>query len=499
MTKTARSSAASRGWRFAVRGSGLTICLLAICCLSFAARVFLLDTQSIWWDEAISIHLATSSARELLANRAAHVHPPLYFLILKGWVELAGVSAFSVRFLSVWFNTVLVPVIYALGRRWLGRRTGLLASILMALSPLYIIYSQEARVYAMLPLVYLALLALGERLARGRSPAPWTYWLLLAAVETVGLYLHYVFLFAVGYVNLLLILGLRRRRHEWLRWLASQAVVVLLCLPWVVAAALRWDAILADIGVGDPFVEPVPLGYFSRLLWSFQWSGLSAAPGYVPLYATALVLAVLLPGALVRLTVAPPTRAATLRLLAHWFVPLIPALLMWQAKPLSHPRYVSVFVVALLLLVGYVLDHLARGRWAEKGLAALLGLAILAATVISLRAYYFDPRFAKDDTRGVAAAIAAQSSASDLVVVPPEDWSVPYYYDGPARVEMPWPGDAATDWEQLANLTQGREGAYLVDYYRATRDPWGLLPFAFESAGSLSDRWDFKGLYVRLY
>ena len=53
--------------------------LLLICCLAFAMRVFLLDAQPIWWDEAISLHLATSTLAQLLVDRAAHVHPPLYF------------------------------------------------------------------------------------------------------------------------------------------------------------------------------------------------------------------------------------------------------------------------------------------------------------------------------------------------------------------------------------------------------------------------------------
>lgn len=86
------------------------------------------------------------------------MHPPLYFLLLKGWMALAGVSALAVRFFSVWFNVLLVSAPYALGRRWLDSHTGLLAGLLVAISPLYIVYSQEARVYAMLPLLYIALM-----------------------------------------------------------------------------------------------------------------------------------------------------------------------------------------------------------------------------------------------------------------------------------------------------------------------------------------------------
>jgi len=477
--------------------------MLAICCLSFILRIFLIDAQSIWWDEAISLHLATSNITDLLVDRAAHIHPPLYFILLKGWVALTGTSAFGARFFSAWFNTLLPPVVYVLGCRWLDRRTGLIGSLLVALSPLYVIYSQEVRVYALLPLVYLIILAQVNRLtaslALGRWPV-WRIWLLFVCVEVVGLYLHYIVLPVIAYANLLLLLRLWRCRRQLVCWLISLALVVFLCLPWVVAVALNWEAVLADVGVGDSFVEPVPFGHFVRLLWAFQWSGLTTAPGYAPLRVTSLSLVVLLAFALAALLWIVETRRSTLRLLAHWLVPLSSALPMWQAKPLSHPRYVSLFAVALLFLVGYTLAQLYRQHFAGRILAVLLGFNVIVTSAIALRAWYFVPRFAKDDTRGAAAAIAARSTADDLVLVPPEDWSIPYYYDGRAPVEMIWPGDdTAADWERIAALTRQTRTVFLVDYYRATRDPRALLPFALESAGYLSDRWDFKGLYVRAY
>jgi len=469
--------------------------LVILIAVAFALRLFFLDTQPIWWDEAISIHLATSPLADLLADRAAHVHPPLYFLLLKAWVALAGTTAFSVRFLSAWFNTLLIPATCAFGRRWFDRRTGLVASVLVTLSPLYVVYSQEARVYAALPLLYLAMLALIERLRGEDYPATRRQWLLLALVEAVGLHLHYVFLIAVAYANGLLLLGPVRKQGVWTRWLGSLALVGLLSLPWIAAVAFSWPSVVADAGVDAPFVEPAPLDYFARLLWTFQWSGLTGAPGYPPIQWTALALAASLLVGLAVLGRRRGTRGDVLRLLGHWLGPLAGSLLLWQLKPLSHPRYVALFAVALFLLAAYVLDRLAAHR-ATLPFAALVVLLLLAVSAFSLRAYFFDPRFAKDDTRGTAAALAAHAGPGDLILVPPEDWSLPYYYEGPAQVEMVWPDEA---WKRLGGLTRAGQTVYLVDYYRATRDPAGLIPFGLETAGSLADRWGFKGLFVRVY
>ena len=466
--------------------------------LSFFLRLYRLDAQSIWWDEAISIHLANSGLLAILADRVTNLHPPLYFILLKGWVGLAGDSAFSARFFSAAFNTLLVAAVYAFGRRWLDRRAGLWAGLLVALSPFYVIYSQEARVYAILPLLYLALIALLHRLTQlSSSPTRDSrrYWLLFVLVQAAGLYLHYVFLLAVAYVNLWLLVCLWRRPRQRRGWAFSLGATFLLCLPWTVAVLFHWSAVLSRVGRSNLFAEPIPFDHFVRLLWTFQWTGLTAALNDATLMAVVALLAVLLAMALAVLLAAAATRRPALTLLAHWLAPLAGALLMWQAKPLSHPRYVALFAVAALLLCGHGLARLSAGGAARKGLAALLGLTLLCASAFSLHRYFFDPRYSKDDARGAAATIAARAAPGDLILVPPEDWSVPYYYRGPAQVEMVHPRDIA----RLTALTAPGQSVFLVDVNRATYDPGHCTPFALESAGSLVERWDLKGLNVRLY
>ena len=483
-----------------IRVSRLTLCLLGICLLAFALRLFSLDTQSIWWDEAISVHLARSSLAEIVANRSERLHPPLYFFLLKGFIALAGDSAFSVRFLSAWFSLLLVPALYAFGRRWLDRRAGLIAAAVAACSPLYLAYAQEARVYALLPLIYLALLAHTRHLTRPDPRLCWRDWLILAVVEALGLAFHYMSLFAVAYVLVTLIVRFRSRRTDLIRLLVVQGLVVLLLLPWLLAVIGNASAVSARVGMSNNWqAESVTLVHYLRLLWTFQLTGLTALvadPVAVGLTtAVALVLAV----TLTRMLITSSASRPIIGLLLDWLIPLSSAFIVWCIRPLSHPRYVILFTPALLLLVAHALNNLLGESRIERGLAILFIVSLAATSAWGLFLYH-TPRFAKDDTRGVATATAAHSTADDLVLVPPEDWSIPYYYDGQAQVEMIWPGDnTLADWERLAVLTREVGTVFLVDYYRATRDPRSLLLFALESAGYLSDRWNFKGLYVRVY
>ena len=481
------------------------LCLVA-CLVGFYLRLYRIDAQSLWWDEAISLHLATSSVGAILADRAAHVNPPLYFLLLKGWVAVAGTSAFSARFLSVWFNVLLIPAAYGFGRRFLDRRTGLVVAVLTASSALYVVYSQEARVYALLPVVYLALLALAERLTRAPSRAgrgrSWREWLLLIGVQTIALHLHYATLFAVAYVNLLLFAGLRGNRPAIVRWLVSLALVALLFLPWVAAVYGQRAAVTADAGIDDPFVEALPWGFFINLLWTFQWTGLTAATGNLGMQVLSVVVAALLLVGLALLSSRGRRRRSSPRMLLHWAGPLLPAVLLWQAKPLSHPRYVLTFSVALFLLTSYVLAQIAARRALGRVAAVLLALSVTLLSIVALGAWYTDPQFAKDDVSALATWLQ-DSVHNDLVIVPSQDWSLDYA--SPASPSLrehiirPSPADEAATWRALASRTRAEQRVFLVTYPRDHRDRRNLIPFALDAVGHLVESQRFKGPLVRAY
>jgi len=67
--------------------------------LAFALRVYRLEHQDIWGDEALSIHISKMALTEI-PTAGASVHPPLYYLLLHGWTRLSGWSPYALRYLS---------------------------------------------------------------------------------------------------------------------------------------------------------------------------------------------------------------------------------------------------------------------------------------------------------------------------------------------------------------------------------------------------------------
>ncbi len=131
------------------------LALWLVLVVAFALRVFHIQFQSLWYDEAFSVYLAHMSLADITARTAADIQPPLYYYLLHFWVVLAGESEFALRFLSLCFGVLTVPLIYVMAQRLFGRAAALMTAFLAALSPLYLWYSQEARMYTQITFLLL--------------------------------------------------------------------------------------------------------------------------------------------------------------------------------------------------------------------------------------------------------------------------------------------------------------------------------------------------------
>ena len=58
--------------------------LLLLTLAAFALRVYRLDAQDIWWDEARNIDVATRPLGQIASAPELDIHPPVYFYLLHG-------------------------------------------------------------------------------------------------------------------------------------------------------------------------------------------------------------------------------------------------------------------------------------------------------------------------------------------------------------------------------------------------------------------------------
>ena len=96
--------------------------------------------------------------------------PPLYYALAWVWTQLTGTGEFGLRSLSALAGVATVPVAYLIGIELRGRRAGLMAAALVAVNPMLLWYSQEARAYALFALLCAVSLLYCVRALRPRPP-----------------------------------------------------------------------------------------------------------------------------------------------------------------------------------------------------------------------------------------------------------------------------------------------------------------------------------------
>jgi uncharacterized membrane protein len=210
---------------------GMFVTLVA---LYVAVRLWHLDARCLWFDEIFSVHAAEHELGPLLRFVALDlVHPPLFYLVLKVWINIGGESIFWLRLPSVISSClVIVPFRFLVRELYRGERfddIALFGLFLLAVNGSLIKYAQEVRMYSMLMLLSVTSIWLFARyFYRGKS------WLWLLLVNLLLVYTHYYGWMIVVYEVAAIVIF---QRIKWRRIALMAGIVFAAFLPWVIAVA----------------------------------------------------------------------------------------------------------------------------------------------------------------------------------------------------------------------------------------------------------------------
>ena len=219
------------------RISGWTLAFLLVLLIAAALRILPLGHEAIDGDECFSVRVAIaplSQAWDIM--RQDLVHPPLYYLLLKGWVAIAGTSPFVLRLLSLVAGIGAVALAFVLARRLSLRAPYcVLAALLVALNDIHIYYSEQVRSYsffAALVLVFALAVLWVEETARKRAALGARHWAALSGLALLLCYTHYVGALYVVAAWLCLMASPHDKSFK-LKVTACFALAALLFLPWL--------------------------------------------------------------------------------------------------------------------------------------------------------------------------------------------------------------------------------------------------------------------------
>ncbi|HET7143900.1 MAG TPA: glycosyltransferase family 39 protein, partial [Anaerolineales bacterium] len=110
--------------------------LVFILILALLIRLAGIASRSIWYDEAFSALLAEQGPSAIIDGTlakdadtsAAEEHPPTYYFMLWGWMQIFGNSLISIRMLSVSLSLGIIFYIYRIADHLFDPSTALIAS-----------------------------------------------------------------------------------------------------------------------------------------------------------------------------------------------------------------------------------------------------------------------------------------------------------------------------------------------------------------------------------
>lgn len=365
-------------------------------------RLGSLGEQSLWWDEVVSWQQARLDIPDLIAATAADNYPPLQNLLIWASIRLLGETEFAMRLPSALLGIGNVLAICWLGALLAGRRVGLIAAALLALSGFHIWYSQEARMYALLACTATLFAGSGWKLAE-RFDWKWGVAATLAATALLYSHPYGALTWAAICGGLVVPMAMRRDIGGVIRFSALQLLPMLPFAPWALVLLGR-AAVLDAEGF---WIQPVT-----------PWTVLQIL---VALLSGPLLFAAF--GVACRLAAKRPI-APQVILLAFWVaLPLAAGMVLsLLIEPMLQARYLIGILPAMLLLVAIGFDRL-------SGRSALIGMGALAVAALSGPFFDLGPR---DDLRSVASVLAEEMGPNDcLVMTPAAANGLTYYYRAP--------------------------------------------------------------------
>jgi mannosyltransferase len=395
-----------------------TLILVAAGAMTISLMVGL--QQSVWFDEAYSILLAKQPVMNLIHLTSMDTHPPLYYLLLKGWATLFGWSELALRSLSVVAMGGAVVLGGLLVKRMFGVRAAIVSLPFAALSPFLLRYGFEIRMYALASLIgiaatYTLVVALETR-DRARQ---WKLYTLYAVLVAIGVYtLYYTVLLWIAH-------------FIWLSWRAYQEKKPIIKSPWFAAFAgsvllfLPWLPMFASqVGNGAlaAISQQVTLDNLSGIVsFAFLYMPAWELDGYTTVIVLFVIFVIGVLTTKAFKAASKKERSYLVLLASYTVVPIMLIALLSLVRPMYVERYISHVLMGGLLFIGVGAAYATRKASPVMSFAVgtLFVILLLGVAQLSEVGNYNFQRLQQPAIKTAAASIGTCSKNTTIFAADP--------------------------------------------------------------------------------
>lgn len=223
----------------------------------------------IWFDEAYSAFLIRGNFSDIWKMTAMDVHPPFYYFCLKLWSLIFGTSDIALRSMSVFFGIIALILIFFLIKRLFGKKPALLSTLFLTISPFFLRYTEEMRMYTLtLVIVLSATLVLDYVLKTKEQKKTGKFWIIYAVLVSLGMWTHYFSAFA-WLTHLVFIIFYFKKEKQLkvkLKTLFSTYVLaIVLYTPWIPSFFSQVKTVQNGFWI-PPVNLTTPFDFFSETL-----------------------------------------------------------------------------------------------------------------------------------------------------------------------------------------------------------------------------------------
>lgn len=431
---------------------GIPIIIMILTVVGAALRFYHLDFNSFWLDELSTYTYSTGTFSEMWAMMATGTdyNPPLFFFLEHFVIQIFGANEIGLRFLPALFGTLVIPVMYLVGKEFEDTYVGVIAAAVFTFSPFLIFYSQEARPYMLVLLLCAVLLWLFIRAMKSEEGKDWIY---VAIVAAIVVWTHF---YAILFVLALALHALWYNRFK-LRTLLS---------PAILGAALILPIIFVLIPLFLKHTSHAPTYGMQGivLIYNAAIQGFGFAD-----YAAAVGLALFVLG-MMWMVPREPKKAYLILLIIG--VTVITSIWMSYKMPML-PRYMVFMLIPLSL--GIATSYKSIKNLGDHTPIKITAVIIILFAVIAVPYYssYYQ-QYSKENWRGIANELESITSPGDTIVV------VPYYvrgtlgfYYSPTRDKTTYTAGQNLDEISAIKASQGKSIYYVVTSDINAEDPSG--------------------------
>ena len=302
--------------------------------------------QTIWFDESYTAYLIRFDYTDIVRYTAVDVHPPLYYLLLKTWSLIFGYNDFALRAISALLGAFAILFAFMWLKYKYGKTAAILGSLFLALSPNFIRYGEEMRMYTLVAAIVFAATYFLQ-LAIDNKSRKW--WIIYAALVALGMYTHYFTAF-VWLAHVVYLLMIYKKKFFTKKYFATYLLAAALYIPWIPGFIKQSTSVQNGFWIGEVNVDKVANFFTETVLYE---NAAKTVNWLLILFIAACALFVYLSWRY---------RKQLKLLLCMAIIPVIALILvsMPPLKPMFVPRYVLYSMCVMALMEGVELTLLAR-------------------------------------------------------------------------------------------------------------------------------------------